>query len=317
MKKVLFATSALVASTGFASAQGIELSGFAEMGIYGGSGMETGFFTDIDVTFTMSGETDNGLTFGASVDLDESTVADTDDDDGAATPVAVNGAFGNNADDGGATIFISGNFGTVTMGDTDGALDWATKEVPTGSGSINDDEEVGAYHGMGGLDGLHDGQILRYDHSVGDFAFAVSVELDDTAAGDDVWGIGANYTFGFSGGSATIGAGYQEGGAGQEATAISVGVALDSGLSAGVIWGEGDLDRAGANDDEYVSVGVAYSFDAITVGLNWAQDTDSGVETDGFGFSAGYDLGGGASVRFGYGEYGSSDSFSLGVRMNF
>ncbi len=303
MKKVLFATSALVASTGFASAQGIELSGFAEMGIYGGSGMETQFFTDIDVTFTMSGETDNGLTFGASVDLDEGG-------SGAA-------AVANNADDGGATIFISGNFGTVTMGDTDGALDWATKEVPTGSGSINDDEEVGAYHGMGGLDGLHDGQILRYDHSVGAFGFAVSVELDDTAATDDVWGIGANYTFDFSGGSATIGAGYQEGGSGQEATAISVGVALDSGLSAGVIWGEGDLDQAGANDDEYVSVGVAYSFDAITVGLNWAQDTDNGVETDGFGFSAGYDLGGGASVRFGYGEYGSSDSFSLGVRMNF
>ena len=36
MKKVLFATTALVASAGIASAQGIALSGMAEMGVVGG-----------------------------------------------------------------------------------------------------------------------------------------------------------------------------------------------------------------------------------------------------------------------------------------
>ena len=43
MKKVLFATTALVASAGIASAQGVELSGHAEMGIIGGSAIETQF----------------------------------------------------------------------------------------------------------------------------------------------------------------------------------------------------------------------------------------------------------------------------------
>ncbi|KKL69695.1 hypothetical protein LCGC14_2112360, partial [marine sediment metagenome] len=74
MKKVLFATTALVASTSFAMAD-VDLSGVAEMGIFGGDGIEDQFHTDIDVTFSMSGSTDNGLTFGASIDLDES---DTD-----------------------------------------------------------------------------------------------------------------------------------------------------------------------------------------------------------------------------------------------
>ena len=66
----------------------------------------TQFHTDVEVTFSMSGETDNGLSFGGSVQLDEA---------GAADP----------ADDGGSAFFVSGAFGTLTVGDTDGALDFA------------------------------------------------------------------------------------------------------------------------------------------------------------------------------------------------
>ena len=71
MKKILFATTALVATAGVASAE-IALSGMAEMGIYNPNTetADTQFFTDIDVTFTMTGESDNGLTFGASIDID-------------------------------------------------------------------------------------------------------------------------------------------------------------------------------------------------------------------------------------------------------
>ena len=135
MKKVLLATSALVASAGIASAQGVELSGHAEMGIIGGSAIETQFHTDIDVTFTMSGETDNGLTFGASIDLDESDGSGT-----GATAVGASAAFGNTTQ-GGETVFISGSFGTLTMGDTDGAFDWALTEVAIG-GAIADDRRL-------------------------------------------------------------------------------------------------------------------------------------------------------------------------------
>jgi outer membrane protein OmpU len=58
----------------------------------------------------MSGTADNGTTFGAAIDLDEN-------------------AAGVNQNDAGVAIFISGDLGTLTMGDTDGALDWAMQEV--------------------------------------------------------------------------------------------------------------------------------------------------------------------------------------------
>ena len=206
MQKVLLTTTALVAFTGAAAAD-VTLSGRAEMGIFGGDSitttgfgaatttMEDQFFTDIDVSFTMSGETDNGLTFGASVDLDEGG-------DGSA-------ASDDNTDDGGATIFLSGPFGTVTMGDTDGALDFALTEGAGNAGSLADDETAHAGYLGSYADGAYDGQILRYDYSIGDFAVAVSVEQDDTGVRDTGYAIGGRYSFGFSGGSVDFGAGYQ------------------------------------------------------------------------------------------------------------
>ena len=178
MKKLFLATTALSISVGCASAQGVEITGSAEMGIIGGDsvGDTFQFHTDIDVTFTFTGETDNGLTFGGSIDLDES--------DGSGGSVS-SLAFGNTTQ-GGETIFLSGSFGTVTMGDTDGAFDWALQELGA-LGSIDDSHTAHlGYNGNSGLDGRYDGQIVRYDYSFGDFAFAVSVELDDAGVGDPV-----------------------------------------------------------------------------------------------------------------------------------
>jgi len=367
MKKVLFATTALVATAGIAAAD-VTLSGSAEMGLFGGDeydpaaangigDVETQFFTDIDVTFTMSGETDNGLTFGASVDLDE----------GGDNSNAVD----NNADDGGATIFLSGNFGTVTMGDTDGALDWALTEAWVGNaGSIADDEtsHAGALGAYG--DGAYDGQILRYDYSVGDFGVAVSVEMDDSGTQDNGYALGFRYGFDFAGGSVDLGAGYQTftttdgtylpgnldvniadgptglatgdgiggttdgdgvesispiaAGTDVDIIGLSAAVELDSGLSAGIQYSDWDFAGVGAT---HVGIGAGYTFDAFTVSANWGQyDIDGLGKISGYGLAAAYDLGGGASVHFGYGVSDYSDVFaaqddiatwSLGVAMSF
>ncbi len=48
------------------------------------------------MTFSMSGETDSGLSFGAAIDLDETNVAPLDDS--------------------GTTVFVSGAFGKLTIG---------------------------------------------------------------------------------------------------------------------------------------------------------------------------------------------------------
>ena len=100
MKAILFATTALVATAGIAAAE-VSLTGSAEMGIMGGDGIADQFHTDIDVTFGMSGEADNGLSFGASVDLDES-IGDSAEQGGGESQ-----ATRDDSQHGGATMFVA------------------------------------------------------------------------------------------------------------------------------------------------------------------------------------------------------------------
>jgi outer membrane protein OmpU len=350
MKKVLFATTALVATAGVASAE-VAVTGWAEMGLFGGDnamgmGIETQFFTDIDVLFRMSGETDNGLTFGAGVDLDE------------------NGAFTVN-DDGGAFVFLSGNFGTVTMGDTDGALDWALTEAWVGNaGSIADDEtaHAGALGSYG--DGAYDGQILRYDNTFGDFGVAVSVEMDDDLSpasgtpGDGItrdtgFAIGFRYGMDMGGADLNVGVGYQfidvanylpgnlsstmipaqDFDGNYDIFGISATVA-SNGFSAGIEYTDFSANNAAEEEATHIGIGAGYTSGAFTISANygiWDYSSDVAMwngDITGFGLAAAYDLGGGASINAGYGVSDYSDipalaatssmeTFSLGVAMSF
>jgi outer membrane protein OmpU len=320
MKKVLFATTALVATAGVASAD-IALSGFAEMGFYDTnvSNTRARFFTDIDVTFTMSGETDHGLTFGASVDLDEAL-----NQNAANAAWARNGAMGNNDDDGGATMFVSGAFGTLTMGDTDGAFDWAMQEVGM-VGSINDDETGhGGYNAHTGFDGANDGQIARYDYTFGDISVALSAEVDDTinnltGVQSLIWGAGAKYTYAFSGGTATFGAAYQ----GYRNASVfggTVGVAMDNGISA--VGSVESRSGAAVTNWMHYNLGVGYAWDAFAFHANAGLISSTAI-TDrfGVGVAASYDLGGGMKLHAGYGAGHNgvvpAYSWSFGAKMTF
>ncbi|SFR36320.1 porin [Litoreibacter janthinus] len=318
MKKLLIATTALVSTAGFAAAE-VALSGRAEMGVFRTTATDMQFFTDIDVTFTMSGETDNGLTFGASVDLDEGG--------------AVSNATQNNADDGGATIFISGGFGTVTMGDTDGALDWALTEAGNvgNPGSLADDETTHAGYLGSYLDGANDGQILRWDYTSGAFGVAVSLEDDN---GSNVASTGIGYAIGFkyaldlSGTTVNFGLGYQKAadavGVANDvkATGLSVSAAFTNGLSAGVTYTD---FKNHASRDKHYSIGMGYTTGAISVHANYGKfsGVTAAQDAKGFGVAAAYDLGGGAVVHFGYGSgkvNAAANSFktaSFGLGLSF
>jgi len=355
MKKVLFATTALVASAGFAAAD-VTLSGSAEMGVYGGSAInaartgtndiETQFWNDIDVTFTLSGETDNGLTFGATIDLDEvgddcnlatQTLTDSGGDTVSVTactggdPISATGAGEEHS------VFISGNFGTLTMGDTDGAFDWAMQEVGIGSAIADDHTTHIRFSGNGGLDGTWDGQVARYDYSFGDFSFAVSAELDDTGVGSPVFGIGGGYSAELGGATVGVGLGYQT----RDDTArwdtimgVSANVAFDNGFAIAANYSSASAGTGFTTDSSHWGVGVSYTADALTVSANYGVrdnwfDAGFGQYYDGkgYGLAVNYDLGGGAVVQFGYGssEYTgaltttkvSTDTFSFGLAMSF
>jgi outer membrane protein OmpU len=348
MKKILIASTALISTAGLAAAE-VALSGRAEMGIFqqnaafgGGNAGNIQFFQDIDVTFTMSGETDNGLTFGASVDLDE---ADGSGSFAGGNTLGASGATGNNADDGGATIFISGAFGTVTMGDTDGALDWAMTEAGNvgNPGSLADDETthagyLGAYLD-GGVAGSGDGQILRWDYTSGAFGVAVSLEDDNgsTAASTNIgYAIGFKYSLDLSGTTVNFGLGYQKAAddatgalaplgnpVDAKATGVSVSANFANGLSAGVTY----TDMKNMANDKHYSLGLGYTTGAISVHANYGKFTDNaaiagGADVKGYGLAAAYDLGGGAVVHFGYGSSKptggvTAKSMSLGLGLSF
>jgi outer membrane protein OmpU len=287
----------------------------AEMGVVGGKayGDVTQFWTDIDVTFSMSDEADNGLTFGAKVDLDE------------------NNAFSGTSQ-GGETIFIAYGPAKLTMGDTDGAFDAAMQEVGIG-GSI-DDAHTG-HVGFSGFDGTYGGQIATFQYSFDSFTGYLSTEIDDTGTGDPVLGLGVAYSGDLGGLTLGVGLGYQTtdtnggvAGGGQEIWGISLSTSFNNGLQAILNYSSESRD-AWAADEQYTAIGLGYTMNALTIGFNYGVHENhagvSGDTDDGFGLAVNYDLGGGLAVQFGYGKSNmenggvktENDQFSLGLAMSF
>ena len=362
MKKLLLATSALVATAGIASAQGGggggTVPGVASMGILAGEWIlnrtpntlrpngtldvvgqeiegqgEYELHTDIDVTFAMTGQTDAGLTFGASIDLDES---DGEDDEGASA------AF-DNRDQGGEEIFVSGTFGTLTMGDTDGALDWALKDIGLGS-SIGDAHT--SHLGYVGNDFVDsedgDGQIARYEYSFGDFAFGVSADIADEG-GKDIFAAGAKYSLSIPAMAMRlgVGVGWQQRahdrnlfdgngnpvqpapditnpnvpfeGEVADARGVSLDADFDNGFRIVLNWadmGDGpeDFNFNGFEvnnilPEEFIGIGVAYEIDDWTLAANFGRISEGAPKytlQEGYGIAVSYDMGGGAEIQFGY-----------------
>jgi outer membrane protein OmpU len=281
MKKILLASTALFAVSGAAAfaqvSDGIAISGRAEMGIAGATadfkGTTSGdvsadlpmqFYQELDLDIVGSGMTDGGLSFGFDLDIDEA-------DD-----------LGNNFDDMGTTIFVSGEFGTVTLGDTDGALDFVITEGGNigNPGSINDAETdyvgyLGSY-----LDGSGDGQIVRYDYSFDAFTFALSAEQGPTGPNgtvteddDDItWAIGFGYEFEFAGGSVDTGIGYQWSDNGSITLSIGDTVATGLGLAD---------DPATPNVDESEGEFTAGSGEAAATAIGAVLNLDSGFSVGG------------------------------------
>jgi len=288
MKNVLFATSALVAFGGAALADGhtgVSLSGSAEMGwTYADTGAadQLEFHNDIDVTFTLSGETETGLAFGASVDLDDTDGVDD---------VAISNS-----------VFISGSFGTLSMGDVDGAYDQVHVELP-GAG-LNDEADLA--DGGEGLDGLSP-EILRYDYSFGDITVSASLALEDQGLispgnvtvgilSDNVYGLGAAYSGDFGGFTLDAGLGFQftEDITGEDWSAI--GVSAKAGFGDFAVQGTYQLLDLGVVDVDVIGIGATYDSGPIGVAAAYELIDAEGFETNTFQAFVTYDLTGGAEL---------------------
>ena len=331
MRKLLIASTALVATAGMAAAD-ISMSGYAEIGMRdagGATGME--MHSDMDIGFKLSGASDNGLTFGASIDLDE-----------------VSGGI--NSTGGSQAINVSGAFGTLTMGDTDGALDKANSEVASLTSIADDHTTHAGYNGGAGLDS---GDVLRYDTSVAGFGISASIGQDDGATNNDVMGYGLTTTLG----TVALSVGYQTDNT-QDITAVSAKTTV-GGLTLTANYSEATMDATAAvtavsasitaatstavafnvlavtglaaidNSYEHTGLGLGYTVSGVNLSANYGSyDYDDGSQADGFGLAANYSLGGGATVMVGYGsgnaratvataQAGDVDTFSVGLGLSF
>lgn len=272
MKKILLATSAVALMAGAASAE-VALSGSARMGLtYAdtAAGSTTAFSSRVRIVFTASGETDTGLSFGASVRNDQSGQGNTTNGD--------------------STVYISGGFGKLTMGDVGGAADALVGQV---SGV-----------GYGPNDSLQEIDFLGttktaayYEYSAGAVTFGLGAGQIDT--GEEL-SVGVKYaTDAYS-----VALGYETS---DVSDVISLGGSATFG-AATVKARVSDSDTAGADTAYALSVDYAMGATTLTAFYTDFGNTDNttaditvvdGDDTQHYGIGVAYDLGGGATFAAG------------------
>jgi len=316
MKKLLIASTALVATAGMASAD-ITISGHAAAGIYSGLGnadavtvavaavaataatstaVETlgsnaiptsaetfsgdGVYSNAGVDFTMTGATDNGISFSASVNIDAGTEIDAGD-------FELDGADGGTA--GLGSVSMTGSFGTLTFDD-------------------------------GGIDNLYNGDYTSADVSYSTTVGAISLSVaHDTAGVAQANSMSAAYSA--SGMAFTLAASEDTNGT---SASLSVAYALNDTVSV-----TGKTDQV-ADAESVQTITAKTTLNGVSVALSSANnstwDVDLGYTAGGYALTYGVDvtdgwtatatsaLGGGATFAAGV---DSNDSMYAGVSFAF
>ena len=291
MKKVLFATTALIATAGVAAAD-VSVSGNGYMGIVNkdsatATDAETQFVSRLRIAFSASGETDTGLSFGGGIRADNATA----------------GAGGT-----AGSVFISGGFGKLTMGDIDSAHEAATGDLH-GVGYSS----LGFTNEMGYIGGAHDEGVM-YSYSIDGLSVYASAGQPQAASANNESAFGASYTMnGF-----TIAAGRGEAG-NVEQTSVAVRGTV-AGFSLAAIMLDNNINSA--NEGE-VGISASYAVnDALTISaFNREVDVRTGTDLSYTGIGAAYNLGGGASLKAGFVDGGVDgkklDSYDIGMTFSF
>jgi outer membrane protein OmpU len=326
--KTLLATSAILAiSAGMASAE-ISISGSARMGIVDDFGdANTQFSSRVRIVFTASGETDTGLSFGATMRADQ------------------NGGNTDGTRNTDSTVFISGAFGKLSMGDVDGAASTAIGQVDgVGYTGLSDLNEI-IYLSNAGADisvsdaGFTGSTItsdtsLLYEYATGGFGFYASMNQLDTP-----WSAFPTYV---TNKSYSVAASYAMSGykfaLGYERMDTTIPGAITGSidqlvLGADATFGaftakarisDGNVEYTNGfvQDNKQWALSGTYAVDAfgITAFVSNLEASQAGVlvrERDAYGLGATYDLGGGASVKGGYVKNRTDDTSAVDLGLNF
>ena len=302
MRKVLLATTALGMGAGVAVAQDmgmaddgmmmdmaptVTLSGDGRMGIISTKADELKFSSRIRIKVTAAATLDSGLSAGGEVRTDQ---------DGT------KGKAGK--------IFLSGPFGTLTMGDVDAGAKAAVGNV-AGVGYVNqeDPNEITYLRGGGGDDPTLQYMLPKLGPVQVYASVGMAEETEDgvtkTEISADTLSIGAKADLSIADmGSAWIGGGFEAVTEDDADGHLVLGAGVSaSGFSGTVVAGmqgrDGDEDDGNA-DREQFAVSAGYSAGQMGVTVFYTDDSefDGGAETLGAGFS--WNLGGGASLKAGF-----------------
>ncbi|MBF9056284.1 porin [Rhodobacterales bacterium HKCCA1065] len=263
----IFATTALALSAGAAVAD-VAVSGDGRMGIVNISnavGADVQFSSRLRIAFTASGTTDGGLEFGGSVRADN----------------AANGAAGT-----AGSVFISGGFGKLTIGDIDTAAEKAVGDV-AGVGYQLTTQEAGF------LGGALDEGVL-YEYSINGLGVKVSAGQIQANSANNEAAIGLTYSIG----GVSLGYGYSDSGTTFQ-NAFSIGGSV-AGLGLKAVWLENE-DCAAVESDG--SISATYAFTPALSGTVFHREQNGRTAANdgsatGIGFA--YNLGGGASLKAGF-----------------
>ncbi|WP_170774811.1 porin [Ruegeria lacuscaerulensis] len=344
MKKVLFASTALLATASMASAE-IKFSGYGRFGI-GYLEDRSGAVTNITVTTTASGainvgtgtavvdtddvilisrfrlnidgivETDGGVEFSARVRLQ----ADENAGNGEAGEAQLSGAR--------FTVQYGGL--RVDAGNVSGAFDNLANYYGNEPGLEN---FIGQYSGVNydflafSSTGAGSNAVF-FQYAVGDFAFGASYDqltggLNGEAIDLDRWDISATYTFN----NITAAIAYGQTDAGdlglEDPSLLVLTLGADFGDFSGTVFIADDKTEIDATDGTAWGVSAAYNVgSALTLTAAYG-DGNADADTQQYGIGAIYDLGGGASLQGGIGNSDcdicedSTLRADFGARFNF
>jgi hypothetical protein len=269
MRKVLLATTALVAMSVTAAQADVSISGYAEFAYTQPNAGENTMASDGGIVIKATSTTDSGITFTA--------VQDVKFEGTAAAPAALS-AIASSLND--SYVQASGDFGTVKMGFSDTALDSQDASFTGRSLSIQGAGEVTGSKSVA-LIGA-DSQAFNYTSpSINGLQLVGSIDEANNRTD-----IGAKYELG----GVTIG--YQTRSSATDSTLVGVGVTM-----AGVRVQAATVEHVTGSTKRKVSdVGFSYTTGAITVAGHSSKATGSSSDTNNE-IGVMYDVGGGASVR--------------------
>lgn len=275
MKKLLLATSAIVGMAGAAAAE-VSVSGDARIGlryesdvpyiedctvggVWGLCAGERDSWNVISrarVKFTMTGETDTGLSFGANIRADQASGQHN------------NGNFSMYKGD----VWMSGAYGKITAGDIDSAASTAVGHLPEiGVSELNDYNEI--YYSTSDYDSeIYRESGIAYEYSFGDatiYASFMDRYVRDTAEKrrGDAWALGGTYNFG----NYSVALGYES--AGLFIEPVSYTVTAQDVVLTNPGFHDGSLYN---NDNKTIALSGTANFQGLTLKAIYAQTNVDG-----------------------------------------